>query len=694
MNKIKSFINKIKNIDYKDLFFKLLEFVKFNRQFLIFVIFTLLSCICVRIITVNDGFNFKATFFDLAVIILIGSLGFFFKPKKQYKYWKWIMIIITVLNIVNGVYYAFFQSFISFALLQSIGQTTEVTSAVFEKLRWYNFIFLIFPIAYSLYHRHLVKRDYFNYVNKHEDSKKLLVGIAILGGIFLSLNITSLKPQDISRFSKQWNREYIVERFGIIVYQGNDLVQTVRSSLTSVFGYEEAAAEFNTYFTEHENKPVNNKYTDKFKDYNVITIHLESMMSFLIDLKINGQEITPNLNKLVKESMYFDNFYSQVSVGTSSDAEFTFNSSLMPVMSGTVNVSYYNRNYETLEKLLARKGYYTFSMHGNKASMWNRNKMHPSLGFMKFYSQTDYDMDEIVGLGLSDHSFFIQSEEKILDVDNMVKESSEYKHWMGNIIMLSNHTPFDDPKYLDPENGEEILDLKYYTGKKDEKGNEIVYDYLDSKDLDLFGRYIRSAHYADKCLGEYLEYVKSHDEYNKTLFVMYGDHAAQIAKKQFGRYINFDFETGKQKEEDDPTYVNYDYYAHELYKKVPLIIWTNNQDIKGTVSYPMGMIDVMPTIGNMLGINNRFALGHDIFNEKNNNIVVFPNGNFLTKDVYYYNSKGDYRIINTDGTVTLGDEYINDRKKYTEEILKLSNDIIVYDLIEKEGSKFGDVNGN
>lgn len=35
------------------------------------------------------------------------------------------------------------------------------------------------------------------------------------------------------------------------------------------------------------------------------------------------------------------------------------------------------------------------------------------------------------------------------------------------------------------------------------------------------------------------------------------------------------------------------------------------------------MYDAMPTLGNMLGFSNKYALGHDIFNIKENNIVVF-----------------------------------------------------------------------
>ena len=101
----------------------------------------------------------------------------------------------------------------------------------------------------------------------------------------------------------------------------------------------------------------------------------------------------------------------------------------------------------------------------------------------------------------------------------------------------------------------------------------------------------------------------------------------------------------------------------------------------------MGMIDVLPTIGNMLGIEPKYALGNDIFNIKNNNTVIFPNGNFLTKDVYYYDSQNNYKVLNVD--TTLDANYIEDRRKLTSDILNISNDIIVYDLIEKTKEKEG-----
>ena len=63
------------------------------------------------------------------------------------------------------------------------------------------------------------------------------------------------------------------------------------------------------------------------KGKNLIIIQMESFQEFLVDLKIDGKEITPNINKLARESQYFPNFYQNVGQGNTSDAEFVVNTS-------------------------------------------------------------------------------------------------------------------------------------------------------------------------------------------------------------------------------------------------------------------------------------------------------------------------------------------------------------------------------
>ena len=83
----------------------------------------------------------------------------------------------------------------------------------------------------------------------------------------------------------------------------------------------------------------------------------------------------------------------------------------------------------------------------------------------------------------------------------------------------------------------------------------------------------------------------------------------------------------------------------------------------------------------MLGYSNEYALGHDIFDIKDQNIVVFPNGNWLTNDVYYNSQKEEYLSL-TDKPVT--EEEIKKNNEYASQLLDVSNDIIVFDLLKKD----------
>lgn len=674
---------KISNIfnkkTFKNIKNKIFSYIKHNRLFLSYVILCFINCFLVRYLTVGNWYNYKTFFIDLGIGVLFGSFAYLIKTNKQYNYLLTLIIINTAICIVNAIYYTFYSSYASFSLLSALGQVGEVDDALFEKLKILHFIYLIPPIIFWYINKRLVKKDYFNLVKKIENGKKMFLSTIITSIIVLAINLSMISGSSYSSLMKQWNRESIVKSFGIIIYQGNDLVQTAMSKMNSIFGYDEASRKFVEYFSEKEEEVSDNKYTNIFKDKNVIMMHLESVMTFFVDLKINGVEVTPNLNKLTKEGLYFNNFYPEISVGTSSDTEFTVNTSLLPVSSGTVFVSYYDREYISLESLLAEKDYYTFSMHGNKASMWNRDKMHPSLGYKGMYFEDKYEIDETVGLGLSDVSFFNQ----ILPILTEIEQ--ENKKYMGTIITLSNHTPFADlDKY-----GEDIT-LTYTKTELNEEGEEVevTYDYLEGTKL---GNYIKSAHYADMALGNFINAINENDIMNDTVFVMYGDHDAKLSKSQFNNYYNYNFETGEVKKEDDPTYIDYDYYANELNRKTPLIVWSKNKKLRTTVDYPMGMIDVLPTIGNMLGIKNEFALGHDIFEIKDNNIVPFPNGNFLTKNVYYNASKEEYKPLTNE---PIDETYIEECKIYTENIIELSNDIVVYDLIKNDKDRVVKKNEN
>jgi hypothetical protein len=82
----------------------------------------------------------------------------------------------------------------------------------------------------------------------------------------------------------------------------------------------------------------------------------------------------------------------------------------------------------------------------------------------------------------------------------------------------------------------------------------------------------------------------------------------------------------------------------------------------------------------MFGFKNKYALGNDIFSI-DENVVVFPSGNWLTDKMYYSQSKGEGKLLNDEETVSV--DYINKYNKYSEKLISISDGIIVHDLIKK-----------
>ena len=662
---------------------KSIFFFKNNILFALFIIAMLINSSLLRFLTVKNFTAISPVLADLAFVLFIGSFAYFFKPKNRFKYYFTWSIILTLVCFINSIYYTNYVSFTSFSLLATSLQLAGVSDALGTIMEIKDFVYWWAPLMLIFAHRKLLKSGYYSKVKTAEKVRisvlKCLVAAAIVAGAFIS----TLTGTDLSRLYKQWNREYVVMKFGIYVYQSNDLIASLKPQISPLFGYDTAAKEFREYYEEYPQDSEDNEYTDILKGKNIIVIHAESFQNFVMDTEINGVELAPNMKKLASEGMYFSNFYSQESVGTSSDSEFTYSTSLLPASSGTVFVSYWDRYYPSIQKYLSNDGYYVFSMHANKGNMWNREVMHKQLGYDRFYNYTkDYDIDETIGLGLSDKSFFRQSVQKIKKINK------KYDKYYGLLIMLTNHTPFEGLedttdldltytyKTTDPETGEET---------------EVVNNYL--KDTTL-GKYFTTVHYADQAIGELVDNLDKEGLLDDTVLVIYGDHDAKIKRSEYDYYYNYNPEADSKYSSDDPRYDEFTKYEYELNRKVPFIIWTKDKDLQKKINKKVttvtGMYDVLPTLGNMLGIDTPYALGHDVFST-DDHFVVFPNGNWIT-DKMYYDSQNDEAIM-LDEDAVIGKDYIEKYSQRAEKEVSVSNDIIVHDLIKKTTESDEVING-
>ena len=176
-------------------------------------------------------------------------------------------------------------------------------------------------------------------------------------------------------------------------------------------------ANFSYSVTDSYDQEKNGPLFGVAKGKNLIVIQVESLQNLVINKTYNGQEITPNLNELIKgNTVYFDHYYQQIGSGNTSDAEFATNNSIYGTIESYTYKLFPDNYYRGLPVLLGEQGYQTAVLHAYEdRDFWNRENMYKSLGFGTFYGgiggtdKGQFDMTEWMGWGLTDSEFFKQA---------------------------------------------------------------------------------------------------------------------------------------------------------------------------------------------------------------------------------------------------------------------------------------------
>ncbi len=622
-------------------------FLKTNVVFMILLVGAVLNDIILRALTVKKIFYWKPVVTSVGMILLVSIFVWFLSYRKRNNVFLGLSVTFSLLNSFNYMYYKYYSSFLSFSLLKQLKNVGEVGSSVIKNLDFKVLIFFIPTIIMIIVMKNLKKNKLFQHIANIK-VKGAFVRPFIISAVLLLFVFTTLSNSDKSRVVKQWNRPYLVEQLGIYSFTTADIVKNLSSGNVSKMDPEEAMNLVDELVETNNNAKVTNNYTDIFKGKDLYVIHHESAENFAMDLEFEDGPITPFLNKLAGEGLFFENFYPQHSVGTSSDTEFTFNTSLLPINNGTVFMTHADREYVSIQKLLKDEGYYTTSMHGNNGDFWNRNIMHETLGYDRFYSKDDYIIDEEVGLGLSDMSFFRQSVAKLKEI----KQTTDGPV-MATLINLSNHYPFDD--------------LETY--------GEFNVGHLEGTDI---GNYLKSYNYADMALESFVQEMDREGLLDNAVLLIYGDHHAKISKSDYEKLYNYDEETGMYLTPEDENFQPVNNVFQKELHRTPFVIWTKDQLVNETKTIPMGMIDAMPTLENMFGIYNQFHLGKDIMNLETNR-VIFPDSDWIDENYFYCSDTSD--LYNLESQELVEGEYEIENEQYISDKIDLSNNIIQSDLI-------------
>ena len=142
-------------------------FFKSNVLFTAFVISSLINGILLRFFTVKNILSISPIFADVTFILLVGSFGYFIKPKHRFKYYITWSIILMLVCLINSIYYTNYISFTSFSLLSTASFLGDMDGAVITTLIHLKDVILIMPvIILPVVHIILLATKYYDKIKK------------------------------------------------------------------------------------------------------------------------------------------------------------------------------------------------------------------------------------------------------------------------------------------------------------------------------------------------------------------------------------------------------------------------------------------------------------------------------------------------------------------------------------------------
>lgn len=587
----------------------------------------------------SNFYHYHSIFYStFASIFILACINYLFFTKKRSRILIILNILITLLIISNLNYFRYFKDILSVLVLRNIFQLGSVESSVSSILRisdllYFSDIFIIFFLNFIFN-----KKRKLNKINSLKTSLKkrftFMIPVLVIALSVETYSFYSLSKQQPRLLTTLYNKVYVTNNLGIVNFSFLDFYNFLSNEVSKhTYISKETESEIEKFLESNsQNKATNLKGSAKGK--NLIIIQVEALQQFVIDKKVMGKEITPNLNKLIKRSAYFNNYFYQIAAGGTSDAEFMSNNSIYPAPSGAAYFLYSSNDYLSLPKALSKNGYETAALHGYNETFWNRNIMYKDLGFQNFFSEKSYNMNEKVGLGLSDKEFLTQS------IDKLHKLSNPYYAFL---ITLSSHYPYDD--------------IKNY-------GDFNVGEYENS----LIGNYLKAIHYTDAELGMFLDKLQADGSLDNSILAIYGDHYAIPKDKQdeLGKFVNID---------------NMTELKWTKLQKVPLIVHFPKDANKGLKEVYGGEMDLYPTLSNLFDLPNKNLFGKDLFNSKDGN-VVFRNGSFTDGKTFYLSQNNSFYSVDSDKKLPES-EVLKSKLKTSMSELEYSDEILEHNLLKK-----------
>jgi phosphoglycerol transferase MdoB-like AlkP superfamily enzyme len=236
------------------------------------------------------------------------------------------------------------------------------------------------------------------------------------------------------------------------------------------------------------------KNTGEEKRLNVVVIVEESFSAEFLGVFGNKNNLTPNLDRLAKESILFTNMHA---TGTRTDRGLeAITLSVPPTPGMSIVKRPNNENMFSWGFVMKSKGYDTKFFYGGYGYFDNMNYFFSHNGFDNIVDRTDFDRNEVVfenAWGVSDEDLFNKS------IKEFNKSYKAGRPFLALIMTTSNHRPYTYP--------DGRIDIPSHSGREG------------------------AVKYADYAIGKLIRDAQKEPWFKDTVFVIVADHCAGSAGK-------------------------------------------------------------------------------------------------------------------------------------------------------------------
>ena len=298
--------------------------------------------------------------------------------------------------------------------------------------------------------------------------------------------------QDKAFADQLFSQEMLVGQWGVLNVHLFDVARTGREWLDAGRPTQATVDETVAYFRQRPETPPPSGVA---AGANIIHIQVESLQGWVVGARVGGQEVTPFLNRLRGEALYFPYLFDQTGQGRSSDGEFIALNSLHALDRGAVSFRRPHNQFVAIPAVLRAHGYATLSAHPFERGFWNRAVLHPRYGFSQMLFKRELGTGEVIGWGLADEPFFLRVAEHLRGVR---------QPFYAFLITLGLHHPFDEFP-----NRHKALD---------------VGELADTP----LGNYLHAMHYFDASLARFVAELERGGLWANTVLALHGDHESGV----------------------------------------------------------------------------------------------------------------------------------------------------------------------